>query len=108
MARAAIAQARTQPGFAEIAADVDEINTGSVRVLEELGFSASPSTRAPSATCCCSAVRRVADVYRAPRVTPAAMSAPISAALSPASRRISSLCSPSRGGRRRMAPGVLP
>lgn len=38
MARAAIAQARTQPGFAEIVADVDEINTGSVRVLEKLGF----------------------------------------------------------------------
>lgn len=38
MARAAIAQARTQPGFAEIAADVDEINAGSVRVLEKLGF----------------------------------------------------------------------
>jgi len=38
MARAAIAQARTQPGFAEIAADVDEINAASVRVLEKLGF----------------------------------------------------------------------
>ena len=38
MARAAIAQARTQPGFAEIVAAVDEINTGSVRVLEKLGF----------------------------------------------------------------------
>ena len=38
MARAAIVQARTQPGFAEIVAAVDEINTGSVRVLEKLGF----------------------------------------------------------------------
>jgi RimJ/RimL family protein N-acetyltransferase len=38
MARAAIAQARTQPGFAEIVADVDEINAASVRVLEKLGF----------------------------------------------------------------------
>lgn len=38
MARAAIAQARTQRGFAEIVATVDEINTGSVRVLETLGF----------------------------------------------------------------------
>jgi len=38
MARAAIAQARTQPGFAEIVAAVAEINTGSVRVLEKLGF----------------------------------------------------------------------
>jgi ribosomal-protein-alanine N-acetyltransferase len=38
MARAAIAQARTQPGFAEIMADADEINVASVRVLEKLGF----------------------------------------------------------------------
>jgi RimJ/RimL family protein N-acetyltransferase len=38
MARAAIVQARTQPGFAEIVADVDEINAASVRVLEKLGF----------------------------------------------------------------------
>ena len=38
MARASIAQARTQPGFAEIVADVDEIHTASVRVLEKLGF----------------------------------------------------------------------
>ncbi len=38
MARASITQARTQPGFAEIAADVDEINAASVRVLEKLGF----------------------------------------------------------------------
>jgi len=38
MARASIAQARTQPGFAEIVADVDEINAASVRVLEKLGF----------------------------------------------------------------------
>ena len=38
MARAAIAQARTQPGFAEIMADVDEINAASLRVLEKLGF----------------------------------------------------------------------
>jgi RimJ/RimL family protein N-acetyltransferase len=38
MTRAAIAQARMQPGFEEIAADVDEINAASVRVLERLGF----------------------------------------------------------------------
>jgi RimJ/RimL family protein N-acetyltransferase len=38
MARASIAQARTQPGFAEIVADVDEINAASVRVLEKVGF----------------------------------------------------------------------
>jgi RimJ/RimL family protein N-acetyltransferase len=38
MARASIARARTQPGFAEIVADVDEINSASVRVLEKLGF----------------------------------------------------------------------
>jgi ribosomal-protein-alanine N-acetyltransferase len=38
MARASIAQARTQPGFAEIGADVDEINAASVRVLEKVGF----------------------------------------------------------------------
>ena len=38
MARAAIAHARTQPGFEEIVADVDEVNTASVRVLEKLGF----------------------------------------------------------------------
>jgi RimJ/RimL family protein N-acetyltransferase len=38
MARAAIAEARTRPGFEEIVADVDEINTGSVRVLEKVGF----------------------------------------------------------------------
>ena len=38
MARAAIVQARTQPGFEDITADVDEINAASVRVLEKLGF----------------------------------------------------------------------
>jgi ribosomal-protein-alanine N-acetyltransferase len=38
MARAAIARARTQPGFAEIVADADEVNTRSVRLLEKLGF----------------------------------------------------------------------
>ena len=38
MARAAIAHARTQPGFAEIVADADEVNTRSVRLLEKLGF----------------------------------------------------------------------
>jgi RimJ/RimL family protein N-acetyltransferase len=36
MARASIARARTQPGFAEIVADVDEVNAASVRVLEKL------------------------------------------------------------------------
>jgi RimJ/RimL family protein N-acetyltransferase len=38
MARAALAQARTRPGFAEIVADVDEVNAASLRVLEKLGF----------------------------------------------------------------------
>jgi RimJ/RimL family protein N-acetyltransferase len=38
MARAAIEQVRRWPSFAEIAADVDEINVASVRVLEKLGF----------------------------------------------------------------------
>ena len=38
MARAAIARARAQPGFAEIVADVDEVNAASVRVLDKLGF----------------------------------------------------------------------
>ena len=38
MARAAIARARTQPGFVEIVADADEVNTRSVRLLEKLGF----------------------------------------------------------------------
>jgi RimJ/RimL family protein N-acetyltransferase len=38
MARASIARARTEPGFAEIVADVDEINAASVRVVEKLGF----------------------------------------------------------------------
>ena len=38
MARASIAQARAQPGFAEIVADVNEINVASVHVLGKLGF----------------------------------------------------------------------
>jgi len=38
MARAAIAEARSQAGFAEIAADVDEVNAASVRILEKLDF----------------------------------------------------------------------
>jgi [ribosomal protein S5]-alanine N-acetyltransferase len=38
MARAAIEQARAQPGFDELVADVDEVNAASVRVLEKLGF----------------------------------------------------------------------
>ncbi len=38
MARAAITHARTQPGFAEIVADADEVNVRSVRLLEKLGF----------------------------------------------------------------------
>jgi ribosomal-protein-alanine N-acetyltransferase len=111
MARAAIAQARTQPGFAEIMADVDEINAGSVRVLEKLGFERVAVNQGAFGNLLLlrfAADRDLRRVYRAARVAPAAMSAPISAALSPASRRISSLCSPSRGGRRRMAPGVLP
>ena len=38
MARAALAHARTEAGFTEIVADVDEANVASVRVLEKLGF----------------------------------------------------------------------
>jgi [ribosomal protein S5]-alanine N-acetyltransferase len=38
MARASIGLARTQPGFGEIMADVDEVNGASLRVLEKLGF----------------------------------------------------------------------
>jgi RimJ/RimL family protein N-acetyltransferase len=38
MARASIAQAHKQPGFAEIFAAVDEVNVASFRVLEKLGF----------------------------------------------------------------------
>jgi RimJ/RimL family protein N-acetyltransferase len=38
VARAAIAQARTLPGFDEIVADVDEINAASLRVFEKVGF----------------------------------------------------------------------
>ena len=44
---------------------------------------------------------------RPARAAPDASSASISSGPKPASRRISALCSPSRGGRRRMAPGVL-
>ena len=38
MARTAIAQARTQPGFVEIIASVDAVNVASLRVLAKLGF----------------------------------------------------------------------
>jgi RimJ/RimL family protein N-acetyltransferase len=38
MARTAIAEARRQPGFAEIIAAVDEVNARSVHVLRKLGF----------------------------------------------------------------------
>lgn len=38
MGRAAIERARTAGGFTEVAADVDEANLASVRVLEKLGF----------------------------------------------------------------------
>jgi RimJ/RimL family protein N-acetyltransferase len=38
MARVSIAQARTQPGFTEVIAGVDEVNTASLRVLQKLGF----------------------------------------------------------------------
>lgn len=38
MGRTSIAQARKQPGFAEIVASVDEGNVVSLRVLEKLGF----------------------------------------------------------------------
>jgi RimJ/RimL family protein N-acetyltransferase len=38
MARASIAQARRQPGFAEVFAAVDEVNVASFRILEKLGF----------------------------------------------------------------------
>ena len=38
MARAAIAEARKQPGLREIIASVDEINSASLRALSKLGF----------------------------------------------------------------------
>jgi ribosomal-protein-alanine N-acetyltransferase len=38
MARTVIAEARSQPGFEEIVAGVDEINGASLRILEKLGF----------------------------------------------------------------------
>jgi RimJ/RimL family protein N-acetyltransferase len=38
MARAAMAEARRHPSFAEIVASVDQVNVASVRVLEKLGF----------------------------------------------------------------------
>jgi RimJ/RimL family protein N-acetyltransferase len=38
MARAAVSEARRQPGFGRIAASVDEDNVASRRVLEKLGF----------------------------------------------------------------------
>lgn len=38
MARAAIEHARSAAGFDEIVADVDEVNSRSVRLLEKLGF----------------------------------------------------------------------
>ena len=38
MARASIEAARTNAGFTEIVAGVDEVNAASVRVLEKLGF----------------------------------------------------------------------
>jgi [ribosomal protein S5]-alanine N-acetyltransferase len=38
MASAAIAHARRQPGFDEIIAAVDDVNTASLRVIEKLGF----------------------------------------------------------------------
>lgn len=38
MARTAIAEARTHPGFETILAGVDAVNAASIRVLEKLGF----------------------------------------------------------------------
>ena len=38
MARASIAQARRQPGFATVFAAADEVNVASFRILEKLGF----------------------------------------------------------------------
>lgn len=38
MARAAITEARKQPGFRKIIASVDEVNSASLRVLNKLGF----------------------------------------------------------------------
>jgi ribosomal-protein-alanine N-acetyltransferase len=38
MARTSIAHARSQPGFAEIIASVDEVNAASLHILEKLGF----------------------------------------------------------------------
>jgi ribosomal-protein-alanine N-acetyltransferase len=38
MARAAIVEARTRPGFEAIFAAVDEVNAASVRIFDKLGF----------------------------------------------------------------------
>jgi [ribosomal protein S5]-alanine N-acetyltransferase len=38
MARTSIAHARSQTGFAEIIASVDEVNAASLRILQKLGF----------------------------------------------------------------------
>jgi [ribosomal protein S5]-alanine N-acetyltransferase len=43
MARAAIDCARSQPGFEDIVAGVDEVNAASMRVLEKLGFERTTS-----------------------------------------------------------------
>jgi RimJ/RimL family protein N-acetyltransferase len=51
MARASIAQARTQPGFAQIIAAVDEVNTASVHVLRKLGFDQISTEHAPLGNC---------------------------------------------------------
>jgi RimJ/RimL family protein N-acetyltransferase len=38
MAMDAIREARTKPGFDDIIAGVDDVNTASLRILEKLGF----------------------------------------------------------------------
>ena len=60
MARASIAQAR-QPGFAEIVADVDEINTPRCAFSASSGSSELQSTRARSETCSYFGSRRVSE-----------------------------------------------
>jgi ribosomal-protein-alanine N-acetyltransferase len=47
MGQAAIAEARSQPGFDEIIAAADDVNTVSVRVIEKLGFDKIGSVPGP-------------------------------------------------------------
>ena len=45
MARASIADARANAGFAEIVAGVDEVNAASMRILDKLGFERTATGR---------------------------------------------------------------